>query len=252
MRQAAPSSPWFTRIGSYERTLAAGFSSLRIEDFPAMSVAGPWFWRIAPTRLLRDRMPRPLPSEERVGQRGGELQVTQVLCQAPVSVLDPELRKSGRRLPLHMVPSAVAVDNGASEIAASYAMTSQEEAYDELRCYTLALREPSFIQQHVIDAFVAQHSNEQTKPIAIVFALVGLHLYLERGFSGRQVQRAHMQLARHKRLWSSFTLPLERELSQPPTSWQRLRDRTARGRSTPGASPYGKHSMTATRQLRDC
>jgi hypothetical protein len=83
-------------------------------------------------------------------------------------------------------------------------------AYDELQAYTLAHGGPAFIHQHVVDAWAAQHADEQTKPIALTFALVGLHLHLERGFSGRQVQRAHSTLARHKRSWPSFALPRER------------------------------------------
>jgi hypothetical protein len=82
-----------------------------------------------------------------------------------------------------------------------------QNAYDELRCYTLALGDPSFVHQHVVDAFTAQHANERTKPIALAFALVGLYLHVEKQFSGKQVQRAHMDLARQKRLWPTFPLP---------------------------------------------
>jgi len=86
-------------------------------------------------------------------------------------------------------------------------MLSEQDAYDELRCYTLALGDPSFIHQHVVDAFTAQHADEQTKPIALTFALVGLYLHVKKQHSGRQVQRAHMALARQKRLWPTFPLP---------------------------------------------
>ena len=51
-------------------------------------------------------------------------------------------------------------------------MTS-EDAYHELCYYTLAHRDPSFIHQHVVDAFAAQHADEKTKPIKLTFALVG-------------------------------------------------------------------------------
>lgn len=40
--------------------------------------------------------------------------------------------------------------------------------------------------------------------------MVGLYLHLEKGFSGRQVQRAHMALAWHKKSWPSFALSRER------------------------------------------
>jgi hypothetical protein len=80
-------------------------------------------------------------------------------------------------------------------------MPSDTELYNELACYTLARRDPGFIHQHVVDAFTAQHADESTKPIAITFALAGLYLRVEKGFDGRQVQRAHMQLARRRRPW---------------------------------------------------
>ena len=89
-------------------------------------------------------------------------------------------------------------------------MTSERDAYDELQCYTLAHSDPRFIHQHVVDAWAAQHADEQTKPIALTFALVGLYLHVEKGFSGRQVQKMHMQLAQRKRNWPSFPLPRDR------------------------------------------
>ena len=48
------------------------------------------------------------------------------------------------------------------------------------------------------------------KPIGLTFALVGLLLHLERGMSGRQVQQAHMFLARKSRDWPTFDLPQDR------------------------------------------
>lgn len=89
-------------------------------------------------------------------------------------------------------------------------MPSERDAYDELQCYTLAHGDRAFIHQHVVDAWAAQHADERTKPIALTFALVGLYLHVEKGFSGRQVQRAHIGLAQHKRNWPSFALPHER------------------------------------------
>jgi hypothetical protein len=89
-------------------------------------------------------------------------------------------------------------------------LPSEQDAYNELQCYTLAHGGGTFIHQHVVDAWAAQHADERTKPIALTFALVGLYLHLEKGFSGRQVQRAHMALARHRRGWPSFELPHDR------------------------------------------
>ena len=100
---------------------------------------------------------------------------------------------------------------------------SDQELYDELAFYTLGLRDPEFIHQHIVDAFAVQHAGPDSKPIAIVFGLVGLYLYLEKNFTGRQVQRVHMQLARNRRKWTAPSIPqrqanvgLADVLSAPP------------------------------------
>lgn len=46
-----------------------------------------------------------------------------------------------------------------------------------------------------------------SRPIAIVFGLIGIYLYVEKNFTGRQVQRAHMRLARHRRTWMAPAIP---------------------------------------------
>jgi len=86
----------------------------------------------------------------------------------------------------------------------------EQDAYNELCCYTLAHADPSFIHQHVVDAWAVQHADETTKPIKITFGLVGLYLRVEQRWSGRRVQRAHMALAREKHAWPSFALPEDR------------------------------------------
>lgn len=85
-----------------------------------------------------------------------------------------------------------------------------QDLYNELAFYTLAHGDPAFIHQNVVDAFAAQTASESTKPITIVFALIGLYLYLEKGYTGKQVQRAHMQLAKYRRQWFKPALPLDR------------------------------------------
>ena len=90
------------------------------------------------------------------------------------------------------------------------ALPSERGACDELQCYTLCLGDEAFLHQNVVDAWTAQHADAGTKPIALAFALVGLYLHVEGGFSGRQVQRVHMALARHRKGWPSFALPRER------------------------------------------
>ncbi len=87
---------------------------------------------------------------------------------------------------------------------------SEQQAYEQLQYYTLAHGGLEFIHQHVVDAWAAQQADELTKPIKLTFALVGLYLHVEKGFSGRQVQRVHMTLARRQRNWPSFPLPRQR------------------------------------------
>jgi hypothetical protein len=81
-------------------------------------------------------------------------------------------------------------------------------AYDELYVYTMG--RPRFILQHVVDAFAAQTANEDSKPIRVVFALVGLYLHVEKHFDGRQVQQVHKRLGDRKRVWPSVHLPNDR------------------------------------------
>jgi hypothetical protein len=89
-------------------------------------------------------------------------------------------------------------------------MAANDELYNQLAFYTLAHSDPSFIHQLVVDAYTAQTANETTKPIAVVFALIGLYLHLEKGYKGKQVQRAHMQLANRSKTWPKLTLPTRR------------------------------------------
>lgn len=87
---------------------------------------------------------------------------------------------------------------------------SEQELYDEIAYYTLAHPGAAFIHQHVVDAFTVQHADESTKPIAVAFALIGLCLQLEKNYSGKEVQRAHMQLAKRRTQWPVFNLPKDR------------------------------------------
>ena len=89
-------------------------------------------------------------------------------------------------------------------------MKTEEDSFHELCGYTLTRGDATFIHQYVVDAYAAQHAGERTKPIKITFALVGLYLFLEHGFSGKEVQRAHMRLARPGRTWPTFVLPRHR------------------------------------------
>src|SRR3954470_17766875 len=82
--------------------------------------------------------------------------------------------------------------------------------YHELSAYTLTHGGSDFIHQHVVDAWKAQTATEQSKPIGVVFSLAGLYLHVERGFTGRQVQLAHMQMAKSREPWPRLPLPLAR------------------------------------------
>jgi Family of unknown function (DUF5946) len=86
-------------------------------------------------------------------------------------------------------------------------MHPDDELYNQLAFYTLAHPDPAFIHQLVVDAYTAQHADENTKPIAVIFALIGLYLHLEKGYTGKQVQRAHMQLAKWPNHWPKLSLP---------------------------------------------
>ena len=88
-------------------------------------------------------------------------------------------------------------------------MTSQE-AFDELSYYTLSHKTQEFIHQYIVDAFASQMADESTKSIKINFGLIGLYLHLEKGFTGKEVQRAHMQLAKYKDKLPKIALPENR------------------------------------------
>ncbi len=81
---------------------------------------------------------------------------------------------------------------------------------DEVFAYTLAHPGRGFLHQHAVDAHTAQTATADSKPIAVAFALIGLHLHLERGWDGRRVQREHVRLAARRRDWPRFPLPAAR------------------------------------------
>ena len=81
-------------------------------------------------------------------------------------------------------------------------------AYDEVYVYTM--NRPRFILQHVVDAYAAQTASSTSKPIGVVFPLIGLYLHVEKRFSGREVQDAHMKLGRRRRAWPIVDLPDDR------------------------------------------
>lgn len=86
--------------------------------------------------------------------------------------------------------------------------------YGDLAVVTLSLADPAYPHQHAVDAYEAQHIGSPTKPVTAVLALVGLCLALEHGASGRQVQRAHLVLARKHPDWPAL---MPRARSYPVT-----------------------------------
>jgi hypothetical protein len=88
--------------------------------------------------------------------------------------------------------------------------TTAWSAYDELYVYSGTRGRETFILQLVVDAHAAQKATEGIKPIALIFALIGLYLHVEKNYTGLQVQHVHMQLGRQKHQWPTIALPAER------------------------------------------
>ena len=78
---------------------------------------------------------------------------------------------------------------------------------NELSYYTLAHGDPAFIHQHVVDAYGAQHVRQSGSTIGAAFTLAGLYLAVERRFTGRQVQKMHVLMARASKQWPRFDPP---------------------------------------------
>lgn len=95
-------------------------------------------------------------------------------------------------------------------LAKNISTAMESEAYNQLASYTLSHKDPAFIHQNIVDAYAAQTADENTKPIKIIFALVGLYLFLEKNFTGRQVQLVHMELAKGKKQWPKIIFPQSR------------------------------------------
>jgi len=87
---------------------------------------------------------------------------------------------------------------------------TEQELFDELAFDTLSRGDAAFVHQNCVDAFAAQHADARTKPMKIVFAVMGLYLHLEKGFTGRQVQLAHMRMARQRKEWPRIPAPAAR------------------------------------------
>lgn len=89
-------------------------------------------------------------------------------------------------------------------------MRAAEADYHDLCAYTLTRGDATFVHQHVVDAWAAQQATASSKPIGVFFALLGLYLHVEHGWTGKAVQRAHMQLAKRPEAWPVGLLPVSR------------------------------------------
>lgn len=83
----------------------------------------------------------------------------------------------------------------------------KEEDFNELSYYTLSHKDSSFIHQHIVDAYGAQIADQTTKEIRIIFSLVGLYLYLEKNYTGKEVQKFHMLMSKKKMEWPNIVFP---------------------------------------------
>jgi len=84
------------------------------------------------------------------------------------------------------------------------------DMYNELLIYTLSHHDQKFfIHQYVVDAYAAQHASENKKTIKTAFALIGLCLSINYNYTGKEVQNAHIELAKNKKKWPTFAQPKE-------------------------------------------
>jgi hypothetical protein len=67
------------------------------------------------------------------------------------------------------------------------------------------------LQQLTVDAYAAQHAPHEVggdlPPILVVYALVGLHLALDRGVSGPEVRAAHQRMGKPDPSWPRLPTP---------------------------------------------
>ena len=81
------------------------------------------------------------------------------------------------------------------------------QLFSNLCCYTVVQQNAEFIHQNVVDVYEAQHAGGTTRNITVAFGLIGLYLALEKGYTGKEVQRAHMRIARFRKNWPRLEPP---------------------------------------------
>jgi hypothetical protein len=84
------------------------------------------------------------------------------------------------------------------------------QAYPDLQCYTVFKNQTPDLSASMLSIrTLAQHAGGPTRPITVAFGLIGLDLALEKGYRGREVQKAHMKIAKIHKNWPFLraTLP---------------------------------------------
>jgi hypothetical protein len=69
------------------------------------------------------------------------------------------------------------------------------------------------LQQHhqlTVDTYVAQHPGGHASDLGIAFALIGLHLSLDRGVGGEEIRGFHQRLANRGVGWPNLSPPADR------------------------------------------
>ncbi len=69
------------------------------------------------------------------------------------------------------------------------------QEFGRLTAYNLQQASADFRHQLAVDTYAAQHPAPPAKRVTLWFALAGLHLALDEGWTGRQVQVAHQHLS---------------------------------------------------------
>jgi hypothetical protein len=73
------------------------------------------------------------------------------------------------------------------------------------------------LHQLTVDAYGAQHAGGHGSGIRVAYSLVGLHLAIERGFTGLQVRDLHRRMGRPGADWPRFDSP-------PAPAWLTVED----------------------------
>ena len=84
------------------------------------------------------------------------------------------------------------------------------QVYGEVAGFELA--HPELVgrfHQLTVDAYGAQHGGIDGRGIRIAYSLVGLHLTLDRGWTGLEVRRAHQAMGRPQPSWPAFLRPAD-------------------------------------------